>query len=68
MHIYVPGSEPPPLPPLPPPPTPRPPCKKGVGWGGWVVGVWLGVGLGLEGWFRVGLRWVFRVGLGFGLV
>ena len=43
-----------------------------VGWlGGWVVGVWFGVGLGLVGWFRVGSGLVcggFRVGLGFGLI
>ena len=39
--------------------------------GGWVVGVWFGVSLGLVGWFRVGSGLVcggFRVGLGFGLI
>ena len=85
VRIYVPGRGPPPLPPQPPPPR-----GGGVGggvvgwWGGWVAG-WLGcgselvwawwVGSGLvQGWFRVGLRWVLGgfgvwvdLGLGLGL-
>ena len=31
--------------------NPTAPSPVRVGWGGWVAGVWFGVGLGLAGWW-----------------
>ena len=65
MYLYIymfQAVDPPPLPAQPPPP-----CGVVGWWGGWVVGVWFGVGLGLVGWFRVGSGLVcggFAVGFG----